>query len=54
MLAWRSHVDGAIQIVKLRGREQMRSTKTGTLLFQAVRHQVVRMALSPSRRLYTD
>ncbi|KAA8628587.1 hypothetical protein SMACR_08912 [Sordaria macrospora] len=46
MLAWRSHVDGAIQIVKLRGREQMRSTKTGTLLFQAVRHQVIGRALT--------
>ncbi|KAK3490143.1 uncharacterized protein B0T23DRAFT_318108 [Neurospora hispaniola] len=46
MLAWRSHVDGAIQIVKLRGREQMRSTKTGTLLFQAVRHQVLGRALT--------
>ncbi|KAK3392217.1 hypothetical protein B0T20DRAFT_50313 [Sordaria brevicollis] len=46
MLAWRSHVDGAIQIVKMRGREQMRSTKTGTLLFQAVRHQVLGRALT--------
>ncbi|KAK1774825.1 hypothetical protein QBC45DRAFT_25544 [Copromyces sp. CBS 386.78] len=46
MLAWRSHIDGAIQIVKLRGREQMRSTKTGTLLFQAVRHSVIARALT--------
>ena len=40
MLAWRSHIDGAVNIVKTRGRE-MCKTKTGALLFGAVRHQIV-------------
>jgi hypothetical protein len=38
--AWGSHVEGAIQIVKARGRKQLR-TKTGLLLFIAVRTQLV-------------
>lgn len=40
MLAWRSHIDGAVNIVQTRGREMCR-TKTGALLFGAVRHQIV-------------
>jgi hypothetical protein len=38
--AWGSHIEGAIQIVKARGRKQLR-TKTGLLLFIAVRTQLV-------------
>jgi hypothetical protein len=38
--AWGSHVEGAIQIVKARGRRQLR-TKTGLNLFIAVRTQLV-------------
>jgi hypothetical protein len=47
--AWGSHVEGAIQIVKARGRKQLR-TKTGLLLFIAVRTQLVSPWLR-SRRL---
>lgn len=41
MLAWRSHIDGAVNLVKTRGREQLCRTRTGTLLFSAVRHHLV-------------
>jgi hypothetical protein len=40
MLAWGSHIEGAIQLVKARGRKQLR-TKNGLLLFIAVRTQMV-------------
>lgn len=40
MLAWGSHTEGAIQIVKARGREQLK-TKSGLILFIAVRTQMV-------------
>jgi hypothetical protein len=40
MLAWGSHIEGAIQLVKQRGRKQLR-TRTGLLLFIAVRTQMV-------------
>ena len=40
MLAWGSHTEGAIQLVKQRGRKQLR-TKTGLQLFIAVRTQMV-------------
>ncbi|GAB1313646.1 White-opaque regulator 1 [Madurella fahalii] len=46
MLAWRSHIDGAIDLVKTRGREQLCRTKTGYLLFTAVRHHLVSRTLS--------
>ncbi len=46
MLAWRSHIDGAVHIVKTRGREEMCSTRMGTLLFTAVRHHLVSVARS--------
>lgn len=39
-LAWGSHVEGAIQLVKARGRDQLR-TKLGLQLFVAVRTQLV-------------
>jgi transcription factor-like protein len=40
MFAWGSHIEGAIQLVKARGRKQLR-TKTGLLLFIAVRTQMI-------------
>lgn len=40
LFAWGSHTEGAVQLVKSRGREQLR-TKTGLLLFIAVRTQMV-------------
>lgn len=40
MLAWGSHIEGAIQLVKARGRKQLR-TKTGVALFIAARTQMV-------------
>lgn len=42
--AWGSHIEGAIQIVKARGRKQLR-TKTGLLLFISVRTQLVSLVL---------
>jgi hypothetical protein len=40
MLAWRSHIDGAVNIVKARSRDEMCKTRMGTLLFSAVRHHL--------------
>lgn len=40
MLAWGSHVEGAIQLAKARGRKQLR-TKVGLAMFIAVRTQMV-------------
>lgn len=40
MLAWGSHVEGAIQLVMQRGRKQLQS-KVGVLLFINVRTQMV-------------
>lgn len=42
-LAWGSHIEGAIQLVRSRGRKQLR-TKTGLSLFIAVRTQMVSQA----------
>ncbi|KAK4099939.1 hypothetical protein N658DRAFT_474304 [Parathielavia hyrcaniae] len=39
-LAWGSHIEGAIQLVKARGRSQLR-TKLGVQLFVAVRTQLI-------------
>jgi hypothetical protein len=44
MLAWGSHIEGAIQLVKARGRSIL-STQTGRWLFIAVRTQMVRSLL---------
>ncbi|KAK0704642.1 hypothetical protein B0H67DRAFT_591955 [Lasiosphaeris hirsuta] len=49
MLTWKSHVDGAAHIVKARGRAQMCQTKTGALLFNAVRHQLISRSLSSGK-----
>lgn len=40
MLNWGSHTEGAIQLVKARGKKQLKS-KTGLALFIAVRTQMV-------------
>ncbi|KAG4026342.1 hypothetical protein MFRU_042g00700 [Monilinia fructicola] len=46
--AWGSHVDGAVQIVKMRGKKQLR-TKVGVALFQSVRGQMLVNCLSSSK-----
>lgn len=40
MFAWGSHIEGAVELVKSRGRKQL-STKSGLLLFIAVRTQMI-------------
>ncbi|KAK4159656.1 hypothetical protein QBC43DRAFT_124266 [Cladorrhinum sp. PSN259] len=45
--AWGSHIEGAIQIVKARGRKQLK-TKTGLQLFIAVRTQLIIQTLTSS------
>lgn len=52
MLAWGSHIEGAIQLVKARGRNQLK-TKTGLALFIAVRTQMVCCAGSSPFSLIT-
>jgi len=44
MGAWGSHIDGAVMIVKMRGKKQLR-TKLGNALFVAVRTQMVSLLL---------
>lgn len=46
MLTWRTHLQGAINIVKSRGREELRRTKFGAILFNAVRQQLIARILS--------
>ncbi|KAM0179922.1 hypothetical protein ACHAPC_007905 [Botrytis cinerea] len=46
--AWGSHIDGAVQIVKMRGKKQLR-TKVGVALFQTVRGQMLVNCLSSSK-----
>ncbi|KAK3314841.1 hypothetical protein B0H66DRAFT_605759 [Apodospora peruviana] len=46
LLAWRTHLEGAINIVRSRGREQLRQTRMGSLLFNAVRQQLIARTLS--------
>ncbi|KHN98693.1 uncharacterized protein MAM_03155 [Metarhizium album ARSEF 1941] len=48
MLAWSSHIEGAIQLVKSRGQEQLRS-KIGMDLFIAVRTQMIIHSLSTGK-----
>ncbi|TPX09621.1 uncharacterized protein E0L32_009222 [Thyridium curvatum] len=48
LFAWGSHTEGAVQLVKSRGREQLR-TKTGLLLFIAVRTQMIIQTLASSK-----
>lgn len=45
MLAWGSHIEGAIQLVKARGKQQLK-TKVGLAMFVAVRTQMV--CISPT------
>ncbi|KAG4436391.1 hypothetical protein IFR05_008114 [Cadophora sp. M221] len=49
-MAWYSHVDGAVQLVRMRGKKQLR-TKAGYSLFRAVRQQMLICALSGSKPL---
>ncbi|GAB0145987.1 hypothetical protein EsHS_00006402 [Epichloe bromicola] len=53
MLAWSSHIEGAIQLVKARGRGQLKS-KTGLDLFIAVRTQMIIHALSTGKAPTVD
>ncbi|KAF4632022.1 hypothetical protein G7Y89_g6105 [Cudoniella acicularis] len=46
--AWFSHVDGAVTLVKLRGKKQLR-TKVGHALFQVVRTQMAINCMSSSK-----
>lgn len=48
MAAWGSHIDGAVMLVKLRGKKQLR-TRVGIALFVAVRNLMVRLRIFPMR-----
>lgn len=48
MFSWGSHIEGAVSLVKSRGRRQLR-TKTGLLLFVAVRTQMIIHALTSGK-----
>ncbi|KAG9242793.1 hypothetical protein BJ878DRAFT_400793, partial [Calycina marina] len=48
MLAWGSHIDGAAQLTKIRGKKQLR-TKTGLALFVTVRDQMLVNCISASK-----
>lgn len=48
MLAWGSHIEGAVQLAKTRGRKQLR-TKVGLAMFIAVRTQMIIHSLSTSK-----
>lgn len=48
VFAWGSHIEGAIQLVKARGRKQLR-TKLGLHLFVAVRTQMIIHTLSSAK-----
>ncbi|UNI17361.1 hypothetical protein JDV02_003707 [Purpureocillium takamizusanense] len=48
MLAWGSHIEGAIQLARARGRKQLR-TKVGLAMFIAVRTQMIIHSLSTSK-----
>ncbi|KAL2072461.1 hypothetical protein VTL71DRAFT_11804 [Oculimacula yallundae] len=49
-MAWYSHVDGAVQLVEMRGKKQLR-TKVGYSLFTSVRNQMLVSALTGSKPL---
>ena len=44
--AWYSHVDGAVQVVRMRGKKQLR-TKIGRSMFRVVRNQMVKFHMTP-------
>jgi hypothetical protein len=52
-MAWYSHIDGAVQLVKMRGKKQLR-TKIGHSLFVCVRTQMVSSRSSPFLVLSID
>ncbi|RFU23577.1 hypothetical protein B7463_g12761, partial [Scytalidium lignicola] len=49
VLAWGAHVDGAVQLVKLRGKKQLR-TKVGNSLFNTVRNQMIVSCMAASKQ----
>ena len=51
VMAWGSHIDGAVQLVKMRGKKQLR-TKVGHQLFQTVRTQMVSPMPQESKLLF--
>jgi hypothetical protein len=51
IMAWGSHIDGAVMLVKMRGKKQLR-TKIGQSLFAAVRMQMVNWNVS--RAIYIN
>lgn len=48
VMAWYSHIEGAVQLVKMRGKKQLR-TKIGYGLFCVVRSQMIISSLSSSK-----
>ena len=50
-MAWGSHVGGAVQLVRMRGKKQLR-TKIGHALFISVRAQMVRVQRLRPFKLY--
>ncbi|KAL3426144.1 negative acting factor [Phlyctema vagabunda] len=48
VMAWGSHIDGAVQLVRMRGKKQLR-TRVGTALFIAVRTQMIINCMSASK-----
>lgn len=52
-MAWGSHIDGAVQLVKMRGKKYLRS-KTGYSLFTTVRAQMVIFADIPDTVLNAE
>ncbi|CZT08308.1 hypothetical protein WAI453_007314 [Rhynchosporium graminicola] len=49
-MAWYSHVEGAVQLVEMRGKKQLK-TKVGYSLFTSVRNQMLVSALTGSKPL---
>ncbi|KAM7220845.1 hypothetical protein V8F06_003739 [Rhypophila decipiens] len=46
MLLWKTHITGAIQLVKSRGKDNLRGSKIGRVLFHAVRQHIISLSLS--------
>ncbi|KAM7199623.1 hypothetical protein V8F33_004434 [Rhypophila sp. PSN 637] len=46
MLLWKTHITGAIQLVKARGKDNLRGSKIGRVLFHAVRQHIISLSLS--------
>ncbi|RDW73766.1 hypothetical protein BP5796_07208 [Coleophoma crateriformis] len=48
VLAWGAHIDGAVQLVRMRGKKQLR-TRVGSALFLVVRTQMIICCLTASK-----